>query len=139
MSDLVVYSIMRQLISILLIQALVLLPFQGYALSERCCGIENELQTTASQSSDSGTMDGSCCFGAEPDQESVDKQYPDTPCEDGQCPSRCCTAVAHPAFVLPSTARWIVTRLPDLQDSPKVELDLTQPHLLRLKRPPRLV
>ncbi|MBO6513734.1 MAG: hypothetical protein JJ974_07205 [Phycisphaerales bacterium] len=134
---------MRQVISILLIQALVLLPFQGYALSERCCGIGNELQTSASELT-SDSIDG-CCFGMNPESEQSsvdtesDQEYPDSPCQDGECPSRCCTAVAHPACVLPSLPGMIESRLPDFIQSLSVEIDLPQPHLLQLKRPPRLV
>lgn len=136
---------MRQMISILLIQALVLLPFQAYGLSECCCGIGDELQSSASEITSTGSEDGSCCFGSNVDadlqteNDSTNQGYPDSPCDDGECPSRCCTAVAHPAFVLPVGSRIIESNLPDILQALSTELDLTQPHLLQLKRPPRLV
>ena len=114
--------------------ALGVMPLYANGLSNPCsCSVEGNQSDSLAEHLPSD----SCCSMQSEQPENDDSRTP--PCEDQDCPSTCCAMSVYSAFVSP-TIDGMVQSFSDnsvawLYD----EVDLLQPHLLRLKRPPRTV
>lgn len=80
----------------------------------------------------------SCCFGNEDQSENEEPESP-FPCDERKCPTTCCTSAMQIALATPCANGLLESQWSNDLAIPNVELDLSQPHLLRLKRPPRAV
>ncbi|MFK7760485.1 MAG: hypothetical protein AB8C13_11150 [Phycisphaerales bacterium] len=146
---------MRALISILLAYSMVVLPLQSFALSACACEptqtLNQAFNQSLNQSPDSNQDQfsaqtqpaDSCCSPATPNQSSnlpTDQTNPDepsAPCNDSQCPARCCVGSVQPSFVIPAATNPRPAQQPQTLQPAAFACDLPQPHLQRLKRPPK--
>jgi len=126
---------MRYFLAILMVNALVVMPLNVMWLSDGCSCVSADSISTSNEVVQSTS---SCCL--EVDEQPEDDSAPSPlPCDEGHCPTACCTTVVHAAFVSRSLAELIESNRIEAVSEPCVEFDLLQPHLLRLKRPPRIV
>lgn len=129
---------MRLIVTNLLALAMLLMPLQGYRSLLGCgCGGDSQLEhcSTVAESEQSETR---CC---ETPSTTMDGEQPATPqpCDDEDCPSSCCTRSAAPAFVLPQYQALDEGYIMMSVVTPRVDHDRAPPHLIQLKRPPRIV
>jgi len=130
---------MRLFIVILLINALMVMPLSGFGLSDRgCCPIEDN--ANAIDIGEAQRVDMCCSPTTNQSEDSEDDQSrTPEPCDDADCPITCCTTTAPAAYVLPIIKVQGQSFRSEALVLPCVEFELDQPHLLRLKRPPRAV
>jgi len=130
---------MRLFIVILLLNALVVMPLSGIGLSDRDCCPINE-NAYAIDVNETQRVD-KCCSPATDQSEDTEDDQPRSPepCDDADCPITCCATTAPAAYVLPITKVQGQSFRSKALVLACIEFDLDQPHLLRLKRPPRAV
>jgi hypothetical protein len=127
---------MRLFVVILLVNALMAMPLIGFGLSERgCCRSGQDIYAI---DVDVVQPIDKCC-GVSGEQSEDNQPEAPAPCDDGECPMTCCATTASAAFVLPSSKRLTKSFRVTSVVLPSIEMNLGQPHLLRLKRPPRTV
>ena len=129
---------MRLIVTNLLALAILLMPLQGYSALLGCgCAADGQIDH-CSADADADPTEPRCC--ETPSAEKGGEQpVPPQPCDDEDCPSSCCTRSAAPTFVLPQYQAldgfYSVMKVV----SPRVGHDRAPPHLIQLKRPPRIV
>lgn len=129
---------MRLIVTNLLALAILLMPLQGYRALLGCgCAVDGQSKH-CSTDTQSEPAESRCCEVPSADMGGEQPVTPQ-PCDDEDCPSSCCTRSAAPAFVLPQYqalgGAYSVMKVA----TPRVGQDRAPPHLIQLKRPPRIV
>lgn len=133
-------QIMRSLLVILVAWGVMLMPLQASAIRIGC---DCTTQTTANESIGDGLAGAEehadACCSPVPQRPGQEPAPSPLPCDESECPSSCCTTVLQSSFVLPLApgihAPFKLVRV----THPSAVQIASQPHLLRLKRPPRSV
>jgi hypothetical protein len=130
---------MRLLIVNLLVFAMLAMPLHASVLRGPCACLDDTPPTVQSVSP---IATGCCAPKAEQSSDEApadDKSRQVPSCPPGNCPASCCMSTIPPVFVPESALRWTIQHTLVRTAPTAMESDLTQPHLLRLKRPPRIV
>tara|TARA_R110002072_G_scaffold42064_22_gene119283 strand:- start:188963 stop:189397 length:435 start_codon:yes stop_codon:yes gene_type:complete len=144
---------MRYFIVILLALSMLAMPLYVLGSSEDCCGSAADATMSVADGMSMATsmdmsmgMDEDCCcilFDADnPDQSKAPDQDGDqdrSPCDDGNCPASCCSGVTQTMLALSGSVRFSETSTSLEVLNVQAQRALPQPHLQRLKRPPRVV
>jgi hypothetical protein len=121
---------MRLFITNILIVAMLMVPFQSWTSHMQCgCDDQCAMETIGDE------LD-SCCpisFELNSDQ----PEPPSTPSDHQSCPASCCSMTVVNAFVFPTNTTIVTISTEQLAARLTDQFARTQPHLLRLKRPPR--
>lgn len=129
---------MRLIVTNLLALAILLMPLQGYLSLLGCgCAVDGQSEhcSTDTQSEPAESL---CCEASSADM-GGEQPVPPQPCDDEDCPSSCCTRSAAPTFVLPQYQAVDGAYSVKNVVIPRVDHDRAPPHLIQLKRPPRIV
>ncbi len=138
---------MRYFIVILLALSMLAMPLYVLGSSEDCCGTGADatmgVADGMSLSMDMG--EDCCCISFDADQ-SDQSRAPDrdddsdrSPCDDGNCPASCCAGMTQTMLALSGSVRFSETSTSLGVLNVQAQRALPQPHLQRLKRPPRVV
>ena len=126
--------LMRILIVNLLAIAMLVMLLHGSFLVALCnCANIGDVVYTQPKS-----LTDSCCSQTS-DESSDDSDQRPLPCDEDDCPAMCCTGTIQPVFAPLHLPKWPNVQPVIRVELPRFESELPQPHLLRLKRPPRTV
>tara|TARA_A100001391_G_scaffold162251_1_gene121223 strand:+ start:1137 stop:1553 length:417 start_codon:yes stop_codon:yes gene_type:complete len=138
---------MRYFIVILLAIGMIALPLHVLGSSEDCCGTPADAAVSVVDGMDmSMDMGEDCCclsFDADHTDQSKAPDRDDdsdrSPCDDGNCPASCCAGVTQTMLAFSGSVRFSETSTSLEVLNVQAQRALPQPHLQRLKRPPRVV
>ena len=136
---------MRYSIVILLAISMIAMPLYVLGASEDCCGPAGSAVAMTIGEGSMAMGDECCCLPMDmlgqtgQSGDSDQENDPFGPCDDGSCPSSCCAGVTQTMLSLSGPVRLVPA--PMCMDALNVQPQraLPQPHLQRLKRPPRVV
>lgn len=127
---------MRLVLVILLTNAILLGSVMSIGRSGSCDCIQNSDMPDSSITQSDGVASGGCCDLSQPGED--DQPSDPEPCDSDTCPDSCCMTMPSPVMGSISGTQISV----DIGVADHVFTDsgceLPQPHLLRLKRPPRV-
>jgi|GEM_PF-7065997 len=142
---------MRYFIVILLAIGMLAMPLYVLGSSEDCCGTPADATVSIVDGMDMsmdlsmGMGEDCCCISFDADQ-SDQSRAPDrdddtdrSPCDDGNCPASCCAGMTQTMLAFSGSVRFSETSTSFDVLNVQAQRALPQPHLQRLKRPPRVV
>ena len=129
------YTLLMRLliVTLLAISMLTMLLHSSFLVALCSCTNAGDLDYTQPNS-----LADSCCSQASDESADESDQHP-LPCNEDDCPAMCCIGTIQPVFAPLHLSKWLNVQPVIRVELPRFESELHQPHLVRLKRPPRTV